>query len=748
MKKLKLLVVLFLFLSAPAAFAQNIIWVGNSAACTAIGTSNPAERAYPDFELALTMALISFNQADEIRLTNTVNYNLAENRINIANFTNGPGPFSSGPLEVKGGYANCGNSQSSSTVIPQAVSVSLDSASNESTVTISDITIQRSNATGMFISGALEFGINVNVFLENVRIDAGRRGITITDSAKVVMDSNTVIENHSHPTIGGGLYCGNIAEVEVNGARFENNIAPRGGQLYVDLGCSVNVREGSDIIGVLFDNPPALQGAGIYVDSGFLRVWGGSNPALIRNNYGDEGSGIFCTGTANVVMEGRLLSNWARFAGGNIYATDGCNVELTSGAVVENGTGSGFGGGIFLSGNAFLEATGSQDGRVVIRDNFSGRGGGLYIQDMARAELYTTLFLDNDAIDAGAIWIEGEPTNDAVQLLMDRVDCPFLISCSELQGNSSHDGAAIWARDSNVVIRRTLFDRNDWAIPYNGIASGVITLIGTDAEIDRVGFIGNEAYATIANTTGPQGVNIRHVTAVDNTFPSDPARDAYALSVRGVGTTTVHNSIFMDTDGHDSTPSGTFSGGCNLVDDQSSWPASTTILGTAIFNNAAGGDIRQQSSSPGVDMCAQAPGITGTELDIELQEAPVNDFTNPQGRPGDPNGLWDAGFDEVYSNIGDDNVELLIEKSGSGEGIVFSAPTGIVCGADCSELYFQGDGTVVTLFAGATGGSTFEGWIGCPLINGDDECLVAMTDDITITAVFSREDAIFSDRFE
>ncbi|MEN1726878.1 MAG: hypothetical protein AAGJ52_00435 [Pseudomonadota bacterium] len=116
-------------------------------------------------------------------------------------------------------------------------------------------------------------------------------------------------------------------------------------------------------------------------------------------------------------------------------------------------------------------------------------------------------------------------------------------------------------------------------------------------------------------------------------------------------------------------------------------------------------------------MCAQAPGSAGTQQDIELEDAPVNDFTNPQGRPGDPNGLWDAGFDEVYQNVGDDNVELRIEKSGAGEGVVFSAPTGIVCGADCSEFYFQGDSIVVTLFASATGESTFEGWVGCPLVN-------------------------------
>src|SRR3989338_7356019 len=51
---------------------------------------------------------------------------------------------------------------------------------------------------------------------------------------------------------------------------------------------------------------------------------------------------------------------------------------------------------------------------------------------------------------------------------------------------------------------------------------------------------------------------------------------------------------------------------------------------------------------------------------------------------------------------------LSVTKSGTGLGTVTSSPEGIDCGLDCSENY--NSGTVVTLSASASSGSTFTGW--------------------------------------
>ena len=53
---------------------------------------------------------------------------------------------------------------------------------------------------------------------------------------------------------------------------------------------------------------------------------------------------------------------------------------------------------------------------------------------------------------------------------------------------------------------------------------------------------------------------------------------------------------------------------------------------------------------------------------------------------------------------------LTVGKDGNGSGTVVSTPSGIDCGGDCAENYLYG--TVVTLTATATTGSSFTGWAG------------------------------------
>ncbi|MDP1682196.1 MAG: SBBP repeat-containing protein [Burkholderiales bacterium] len=82
---------------------------------------------------------------------------------------------------------------------------------------------------------------------------------------------------------------------------------------------------------------------------------------------------------------------------------------------------------------------------------------------------------------------------------------------------------------------------------------------------------------------------------------------------------------------------------------------------------------------------------------------------------------------------------LNISKAGTGSGTVSSSPSGVNCGADCTEPY--NDGTVVTLTAIATSGSVFAGW------SGDADCgdgAVTMSGNRNCTATFNVPDAIGS----
>jgi len=77
---------------------------------------------------------------------------------------------------------------------------------------------------------------------------------------------------------------------------------------------------------------------------------------------------------------------------------------------------------------------------------------------------------------------------------------------------------------------------------------------------------------------------------------------------------------------------------------------------------------------------------------------------------------------------------LTVALTGSGSGSVSSSPAGISCGADCSEVVNHG--TVMTLTASPSFGSTFTGWSGGGC-TGTGTCTVTVTSATSVTATFT-----------
>jgi Divergent InlB B-repeat domain len=79
---------------------------------------------------------------------------------------------------------------------------------------------------------------------------------------------------------------------------------------------------------------------------------------------------------------------------------------------------------------------------------------------------------------------------------------------------------------------------------------------------------------------------------------------------------------------------------------------------------------------------------------------------------------------------------LFIQLSGNGSGTVMSTPAGINCGSACSSSFAIG--SQVTLTATTSTGSSFGGWSGgdCPLRG--KSCVVTMTADTIVTAIFTK----------
>lgn len=79
---------------------------------------------------------------------------------------------------------------------------------------------------------------------------------------------------------------------------------------------------------------------------------------------------------------------------------------------------------------------------------------------------------------------------------------------------------------------------------------------------------------------------------------------------------------------------------------------------------------------------------------------------------------------------------VTVSRSGAGSGSVVSAPAGIDCGGDCTEVYPAG--TSVTLTATAMAGSMFVGWSG-GACTGTGTCMVATTASVTATFALAHQ---------
>ncbi|MDB2644079.1 M12 family metallo-peptidase [Luminiphilus sp.] len=85
------------------------------------------------------------------------------------------------------------------------------------------------------------------------------------------------------------------------------------------------------------------------------------------------------------------------------------------------------------------------------------------------------------------------------------------------------------------------------------------------------------------------------------------------------------------------------------------------------------------------------------------------------------------------------DITLSVARTGDGSGSVVSAPSGIDCGADCTEIYSAG--TTVTLTATPEAGSLFAGWGGA-CSGFATSCEVTTNQSLQVTAAFENESTI------
>jgi hypothetical protein len=106
-------------------------------------------------------------------------------------------------------------------------------------------------------------------------------------------------------------------------------------------------------------------------------------------------------------------------------------------------------------------------------------------------------------------------------------------------------------------------------------------------------------------------------------------------------------------------------------------------------------------------------------------------FANFDGRGASLRTDDEAGVRFAYPAV--TTATLTVARTGSGSGTVTSSPTGIGCGADCTQTYPRG--STVTLSATPAAGSVFAGWSGA--CSGTGACTVSMTSAVSVGARFN-----------
>ena len=139
----------------------------------------------------------------------------------------------------------------------------------------------------------------------------------------------------------------------------------------------------------------------------------------------------------------------------------------------------------------------------------------------------------------------------------------------------------------------------------------------------------------------------------------------------------------------------------------------------------------------GID-CSEMYSTLGPVVVVTLTASPLggSTFAGWSGDPDCSDGTVIMNSDKICTaifQVGTDTQTptLMVNKGGSGNGTVTSSPPGINCGIDCSEPFQTG--TVVSLTAISSSGSTFSGW------SGDPDCTdgqVTMNTSKSCTALF------------
>ena len=321
------------------------------------------------------------------------------------------------------------------------------------------------------------------IVLRNLEVTWGATigsGIDVDGSAQVTLDNTDVFANHG--TYGGGVYVGpSAALTTTNGSQIHDNTASLHGGGARIWGEFSGYSNDSDIY-----NNCGPHGGGFSVPGGHLAL----NAADVYGNRAvdpaGKGGGIHVYDSGAVTLTNNVFVYFGNTAydGAGIYA-DNASLNLASVTFRDN-TAANYGGGLYLTNNSFLRATGSSVGQSAAGlYNDALRGGGIYA--ITSTLDFAGSIINNRAAYAGAGLYASNSTVNLTNATVGGTGA----NLPNLLGANGHEGVGLFLTDntqatlSNTVVSSNTFQSNFYTYGGGALVDAGSTLTLTNSRIEQ-----------------------------------------------------------------------------------------------------------------------------------------------------------------------------------------------------------------------------------------------------------------------
>ncbi|MCB1767197.1 MAG: DUF642 domain-containing protein [Candidatus Competibacteraceae bacterium] len=631
--------------------------------------------------------------------------------------------------------------------------------------TISGLTIKEGKSYydggGIYNAGYLT--LNQVTVSDNTATHSGG-GIFSTGS--LTLTDVTVSDNTADDGAGGGNGAGGGISLYGGTATLTDSVV-KNNQAY--SGGGISLSEGTaTLTDSIVKSNQAYSGGGIYLSKGTATL---TNTTIDGNQTsGGDGGGILCSYNTLIITNSTLSNNSSPSIGGGIVVSIGTATitnSTLSGNVAHNS-----GGGIYVH-LSYVTVTNS----TLTANLATQQGGGIY--SYAGLTLHNSIVAGNTALNGPEVYgdsstestsnLFGENGVSGVQGLTPSATEVIAGPLSSVIGPLADNGGP--TQTHALVAGSPALDAGNNGLIPSGVTTdqrgdGFPRIVGGTVDIGAVegtsgGGAGNSTNL-IVNGSFEEG-NYYDAQGFQRLLPNDTALSGWLIGGSGadwhVGTPNPsRNPLFigahlgpaqdgslivdLNLDGESTgTLSQTFATNVGTT-----YTVSFYMAGVDFFTNPRAVQVTvngvartfSQTASPQYQLVWSLKSFefTATQSETTLT------FSSP-----DMSGVWGPLIDNVsvlLSNPSPVTYTLTVSKAGTGSGTVTSNPSGIDCGADCSESYAAN--TLVTLTAKpssfdvkplSTGSQqVFTGWSGA--CSGTNlSCTVTMNAAKNVTATFT-----------